>query len=96
MATSLERSQLHFTVIIYARKSTNAENFAKIGGVLSEIGLIGLEPEAVSALMVIQGHQKWCHSTDHVQLPIRLRKQLYVYLIPFRRYSLPRNKVWIE
>jgi len=43
-ATSLERSQPHFTSIIYAHNATNSENFAKIGRVLSEI--IGLEPIA--------------------------------------------------
>jgi len=58
MATSLMRSQPHFTAIIYARKCTNLENFTKIGRVLSEI--IGLEPlvkpETVSAVRAIQGH----------------------------------------
>jgi len=42
MATSLERLQLHFTAIIYAKKATNPENSAKIGDVLSE--MTGLEP----------------------------------------------------
>ena len=42
MATSFERSQPHFTAIIYTRNATNPENFAKIGRVRSEI--IGLEP----------------------------------------------------
>ena len=42
MATSYERSQLHFTAIIYTRNATSPENFAKIGRVRSEI--IGLEP----------------------------------------------------
>jgi len=42
MATSLERSQPHYTAIIFARKAINPENFEKIGGALSEI--IGLEP----------------------------------------------------
>jgi len=40
--TSLERSQPHFTAIIYARTATNPEKFAKIGRILSEI--FGLEP----------------------------------------------------
>ena len=31
---------------------------------------------------------KWYHSTGRILLPIRLPKQLYAYLIPFRRYSL--------
>jgi len=33
METSLERSQLYFTAIIYARKDANPENFPKIGRV---------------------------------------------------------------
>jgi len=42
MATSRERSEPNFTTIIYARKVTSPENWAKIGRALSEI--IGLEP----------------------------------------------------
>ena len=55
MATSFERSQPHFTAIIYAH---NSENFLKISRVVREIS--GLEsvvkPEAVSAVRVIQQH----------------------------------------
>ena len=29
---------------------------------------------------------------DHVQLPIRLPKQLYAYLIPLRHYSLTKKR----
>ena len=42
MATSLERSQPHFTSVIYVWKATNPENFAKIGRVLSQT--IGHKP----------------------------------------------------
>jgi len=54
---SLKRSQLNFTAIIHARKATNPENFAKIGCVLSEIiaSKQQKKPEAVSAVMAIQG-----------------------------------------
>ena len=38
---------------------------------------------------------KWCHSIDHIRLPIRLPKQLYAYLMPFRRYNVTK-KVWMQ
>jgi len=37
MATSLERSQPHFTAIIHAHDASNSENFAQIGREFSEI-----------------------------------------------------------
>jgi len=59
MVTSLGRSQPHFTAFLFAQKSDNPENFAKIGRVLS--GIIGVEPivkpESVSAVRVILGHE---------------------------------------
>jgi len=42
MATSLERSQPHFTAIVIARKAIDREKFAKLGRAISEI--IGVEP----------------------------------------------------
>jgi len=56
MATPIELSQPYFTGIIYARRATNPENWAKIGRVYFEI--IGLErivkPEALSAIRIIK------------------------------------------
>ena len=67
MATSFERSQPHFTAIIYAH---NSENFLKISRVVREIsGLFHelrdlslrnfpiVKPESVSAVRVILGHE---------------------------------------
>jgi len=109
MATSVERSQFatpFHSNHLRPQKAANPENFAKTGRVLSET--IGLEPvvnwkqfRQLGSSKVI----KWCHSTDHVRLPIRLLrlpKQLYAYLMPFRRYRVTKkgvdsvNKNWLS
>ena len=51
----LERSQLNFMAIVYARKATSPENFAKVGRTLSKIIRLApiLKRQAVSA---VRGH----------------------------------------
>ena len=86
IATSLERSQPNFTL----QKSGEDRR------VLSEIILPEpvVKPEAVSAIIVYHSMSlKWRHSTDHIQLPIRLPDQLHAYLMPFRRYSVTKKGV---
>jgi len=92
MVTSLGRSQPHFTAFIFAQKSDNPENFAKIGRVLS--GIVGVEPivkpESVSAVRVILGHETVMMPFDRPHTVSRLPKQLHAYVIPFRRYSVTK------
>ena len=77
-------------------KATKSENFSTIGHVLTEI--IGLEPIVKTGSSFGSSGRpmslKMRDSTEHILLSIRLSKQLYAYLIPFRR-CVTKNKVWI-